>query len=359
MLKYKREIRFDPDSPPFVSVILPSLNEGPFVARCLRSICAGEYPRDRMEVLVCDGLSTDETRPAVEQIAHRDRRVRLIDNPKRITPGALNAGIRAARGDVVVRMDMHAKVEPDYIRRCVEALLTMGADNVGGNMRTVPQTAGAVGKSVAAVLSHPFGVGGSFRVEYDRPTPVITVFGGCYRKEVFDIVGSFNEALPRGQDIEFNLRLRRMGGVTLLVPDIVSYYYARSELISFCAHNWKNGVWAILPFLGSAIMPVSWRHLVPMACTATAIVLVPLSLVDLRVWVLLAGLICAYALMALIASVRTAVRLRNPLLLLLMPPLFLALHSFYGAGSCCAAVSNLRGLAKRLLFGWKGGGMSC
>ena len=103
-----------------------------------------------------------------------------------------------------------------------------------------------------------------FRVHTDEPKWVDTVFGGCYRREVFDRVGLFNENLVRGQDMEFNLRLKKAGGKTLLVPDIVSYYYARSDIKSFWKHNFTNGVWAILPFLYSPIMPVSWRHLVPL-----------------------------------------------------------------------------------------------
>jgi GT2 family glycosyltransferase len=101
---------------------------------------------------------------------------------------------------------------------------------------------------------------------------VDTVFGGCYRKSVFDKIGLFNEQLTRGQDVELNIRLRKSGGRILLLPDIVSYYYARTEWKSFLSYNWNNGLWAILPFRYSKNIPVSWRHLTPLVFVTTLIV---------------------------------------------------------------------------------------
>jgi len=132
-------------------------------------------------------------------------------------------------------------------------------------MITLPAQDTLIGKAIAKSLSCRFGVGNSyFRTGTDKPKWVDTVFGGCYRKEIFSKVGLFNESLPRGQDMEFNLRLKRAGFKTLLVPNIVSYYYAKPDMKSFIKHNYINGVWAILPFKYSKIMPVSLRSLVPL-----------------------------------------------------------------------------------------------
>jgi glycosyltransferase involved in cell wall biosynthesis len=105
---------------PFVSVIIPCRNEARFIGACLRSILAGDYPAERMEVTVADGMSTDGTRQIVAGMiagtgGEPAGRLRMIDNPERITPCALNRAIVASRGEIVVRMDAHASVAPDYV----------------------------------------------------------------------------------------------------------------------------------------------------------------------------------------------------------------------------------------------------
>ena len=250
---------------PFVSVIVPCRNEEKFIGRCLDSIIANDFPKDGLEVLVIDGMSEDGTRKIVEEYVQKYPSIRFLNNLKKNTPCALNIGIKNAKGELILWMSAHNHYENNYISRCVESLNKYGADNVGGIMKTLPQEDNFTGQTIAASLSHRFGVWNSyFRIHTNEPKWVDTVFGGCYRKEVFDRVGLFNENLVRGQDMEFNLRLKKAGGKTLLVPNIVSYYYARSDIKSFWKHNWTNGVWAILPFLYSPIMPVSWRHLVPL-----------------------------------------------------------------------------------------------
>ena len=131
-----------PEAPPLVSVIIPCRNEIKFLGRCLDSILGGDDPAGPMEVLVADGESTDGTTALIEQYAARDARVRRIRNPRRTTPAALNLAIQAARGDVIARVDAHAAVAPDYVRRCVDLLKSSGADNVGGVMRTLAQDPG-------------------------------------------------------------------------------------------------------------------------------------------------------------------------------------------------------------------------
>jgi len=216
---------------PFVSVLVPCRNERRYIGSCLDSILATAYPLDRLEVLVVDGRSDDGTREIVEGFAVRRRVVRLLDNPKRITPVALNMGIRAAVGDIVLRMDAHVSYPPEYIPRLVAALEVTGADNVGGVLVTRPAGDGPVARAIAVALSHPFGVGNSyFRIGVRAPRWVDTIAFFCCRKELFDRVGLFDEELVRHQDGEFNARLIKQGGRILLLPDVASYYYARGSL---------------------------------------------------------------------------------------------------------------------------------
>lgn len=220
-----------PDERPFVTVLVPCRNEAPYIAGCLDSILRSEYPADRFEVLVVDGRSEDGTRVIVEDYAARHRAVQLLDNPRRITPVALNIGIRAARGSIVVRMDAHVDYPPEYLPRLVAALEASGADNVGGVLVTRPANERPMPRAIAVALSHPFGVGNSyFRIGVSAPRWVDTVPFFCCRRSLFDRIGMFDEELVRHQDGEFNARLIRDGGRILLLSEVRSYYYARGSL---------------------------------------------------------------------------------------------------------------------------------
>ena len=216
---------------PLVTIVVPCRNEERYIVECLDSILACDYPSDRLEVLVVDGMSDDGTRAVLADYAARNPLVRILDNPRRITPVALNLAIRAARGEVIVRMDAHVVYPRNYVSRLVAALDEFGADNVGAVLRTLPANQTAMGKAIAIGMSHPFGVGTSyFRIGTDQPRWVDTIAFFCIRKATFDRVGMFDEELIRHQDGEFNARLIKSGGRILLIPDVVSYYYARATL---------------------------------------------------------------------------------------------------------------------------------
>jgi glycosyltransferase involved in cell wall biosynthesis len=337
---------------PLLSVVIPCRNEARFLGRCLDSILAAEYPRGRMEVLVVDGGSTDGTRELIRARAAADARVRLVDNPQATTPWALNHGIDRAAGDVIARVDAHAAVSPGYFALCVGHLTASGADAVGGAMRTVPRESGCFAGPIVAALSHPFGVGNSHfrigsrtgsRIKSIEPRWVDTVFGGCWRREVFARVGRFDTNLRRSQDMEFSLRLKAAGGRTLLVPEARIDYYARARMAAFWRHNFENGEWAILPFVHSPVIPVSPRHLIPLLfvmALAAGAVLLPWTGWPLAV----AG--GAYAAANLAASVSVAAQLGRPSYAVRMPIVFLSLHVSYGAGS-------VSGLVRAAALWWK------
>lgn len=319
---------------PYVSVVIPCRNESRYVRVCLDAVLANDYPRERFEVLVVDGASHDGTRDILREYARQHSTVRVLENPKGFTPISLNMAVRAAKGSVILRMDAHARIAPDYIRRSVEVLEESGADNVGGVMHTLPRGDGLWARAVVRALSHRFGVGNSyFRVHPSKPRWVDTVFGGCYRREVFGRIGLFNEELRRSQDIEFNLRLKKAGGRILLHPDIASYYYYATDFRSFCRHSFGNGEWVILPFNYSTIVPVSWRHLVPGAFAASLVV----AAASVPFWrpgaYLLGAILASYAAASFAASVDVAVRDRGASYLAAMPAAFATLHACYGAGT--------------------------
>jgi glycosyltransferase involved in cell wall biosynthesis len=215
---------------PSVSIIIPCRNEERHIAACLDALLATEYPRDRLEILVVDGMSSDGTREIVRGYALDHPAITLMDNAARTAPAALNAGIRRSTGRLIVRVDAHATLPPEYLPVVVAALLETGADNAGGLLVTLPANDTATARAIAIALSHRLGVGNShFRVGTTRRRWVDTVQFGCYRRELFDRIGLFDEELVRNQDDEFNLRLIARGGRILLLPEAKCYYYARGS----------------------------------------------------------------------------------------------------------------------------------
>ena len=296
--------RLDPQSDrvdatlPFVSIVMPCLNEERFIENCLASILATDYPADRFEVLVVDGMSDDRTRDLVGSIASREPRVRLVDNPARTTPLALNIGIDQAKGDVVMRMDAHAEYPVHYIRRLVEWQLQTGADNVGGTWETKPGADTPIARAIALALAHPLGVGNAwYRLGVAEPKFVDTVPFGCYRRDVFERIGRFDPELSRNQDDEFNLRLIRRGGRILLVPDVSSRYHARDSYGKLARMYYQYGYFKPLVArkLGAVL---TLRQLVPSGALLLGAVLLAAA-----AWSVVAGMTAGAAFGLYLASV--------------------------------------------------------
>src|SRR5690606_4682773 len=197
--------------PPFVSVIMPIRNEAAFIERSLGAVLAQDYPHTHLEVLVADGMSSDTTRLIIGDLAAgSDVPVTIVDNPGKIVPTGFNRALAQARGDIIVRVDGHTIVAPDYVTECVAALERSGADNVGGRMNAVSSS--LLGEAIALATSSPFGVGGS-RFHYSQEDEwVDTVYMGAWPRSVFERIGGFDEDMVRNQDDEFNYRLRSAGG---------------------------------------------------------------------------------------------------------------------------------------------------
>ncbi len=255
------------EASPLVSVVIPTRDEQATIAACLDAVLGQDYPAERMEVLVVDGRSTDRTRAIVGECAAADRaaRVRLLDNPRAITPVALNIGIRAARGAIVARVDGHTIIAPDYLRRCVDALRETNADNVGGLMR--PRGRGYTGDCIALATGSRFGIGDS-RFHYDETGGAVdTVYLGCFRRAIFARVGLFDESLVHNQDDELNDRIVAAGGCVWLDPRIRSTYYNRASWRSLGRQYYGYGYWKVR-VLRRHPRALRARHLAPAALVA-------------------------------------------------------------------------------------------
>lgn len=214
-----------------ISIICPVYNEQRYIEGCIKSIISQDYPKEDMEVLFVDGMSTDSTRKIIESYLPEYPFFRIIDNPDKIVPCAMNKGIDESRGDIIIRIDAHSKFPRNYFSELVKNLNNLGADNVGGLCHTLPANDSIVCRAIAGALSSSFGMGNSyFRIGASRVMQVDTVPFGCFHRDLFDRIGYFDEELIRNQDDEFNGRIIKNGGKIFLIPDIVISYYARDSV---------------------------------------------------------------------------------------------------------------------------------
>ena len=247
---------------PRVSVILPIRNEARHIDACLERLLQQDYPRELVEILVVDGRSDDGTRDVVKQVQarHPDAALRLLDNPQRTVPPALNAGIRAAKGEVIVRMDGHAVPAIDYLSACVAALGRSGAANVGGAVEAEGTT--PFGQAVALATQHPLGAGDAKYRVGGSPGDVDTVPFGAFRRELFEAVGLFDESLVRNQDYELNVRIRAAGQRIHFDPAIRVKYSPRNSAQALWSQYLQYGWWKV-ETLRRHPQSLRWRQLIP------------------------------------------------------------------------------------------------
>lgn len=331
---------------PVISVIMPCRNEAAHLGAVLDSLLQQELGDTlTAEFLIVDGMSTDRTREIAREYARRDARIRLIDNPPGFVSHGMNAGIGAARGEIIIRLDAHSHYAPDYLRRCAELLEQTGAANVGGPARTV--ATGLIPETIAAAYHSRFACGGAqfHDCEYEGFTD--TVPYGCWRKSTLVEIGLFDEELVRNQDDELNLRLIRAGGRIWQSPSIRSYYHPRASFAALFRQYFQYGYWKVAVMRKHRI-PASWRHLVPGAFVAAHLVLVAAAAgawvagqtqwagVAAGLWAVMTGLY----LLASVAAATAMARVKGWRLLPLLPLAFAIYHVSYGLGF-------LLGLARR------------
>ena len=316
---------------PFVSVILPCRNESRYIARCLDSVFANDYPSGAFEVLVADGRSDDGTREILDDYARMHPNLKVLDNPQRITPCALNTAIRAARGEIIVRVDAHVLYPATYIRQLVDALIETGAESVGGVIRTIPAADTAMARAVAIGMSHPFGFGDShFRIGSSVRREVDHVPFFCCRRTVFDRIGLFDEELVRNQDGEFSWRLRASGGRIMLIPEISSSYFARDTIGKLARMMFQYGYFKPLTIrkIGRA---VTARQFAPSLLVLSLALSLSASPWSGTARLAFAGVSIAYIAAVLMAAGRT-LRTHPPTVAGALLAVFPAMHFSYGYG---------------------------
>ncbi len=316
----------------FVSVIVPCFNEAETITDLLDALHAQTWPREQMEVIIADGMSEDDTRRRIGlwRVKHPNLTVTIIDNPRRIIPAALNAALEAARGEIIVRMDAHSIPAPNYVERCVALLEAGQGDNVGGRWDIQPGANTWIARSIAAAAGHPLGAGDARYRRSEQPGPVDTVPFGAFYRALVEKIGPFDETLLTNEDYEFNVRVRRAGGVVWFDPSIRTRYIARSTLGGLWRQYWRYGFWKAR-MLYRYPSTLRWRQALPplfvLGLSAGPFIWpVP----GLRALYLLA--VGLYLLLLLAAGLREALRRRDPALALGLPLALAVMHLAWGGG---------------------------
>ncbi|MYV51685.1 glycosyltransferase family 2 protein [Streptomyces sp. SID3212] len=229
-----------PVVPPAVSVIMPVLNEERHLRNSVRHILEQEYAGE-MEVVIALGPSTDRTDEIAAELVREDPRVHTVPNPTGRTPAALNAAIAASTHPVVVRVDGHGMLSPNYIATAVRLLEETGAQNVGGVMHAEGETDWE--HAVAAAMTSKIGVGNAAFHTGGQAGPAETVYLGVFRREALERAGGYNVEFIRAQDWELNFRIREAGGAIWFSPELRVQYRPRPSVGALAKQYKDYGRW--------------------------------------------------------------------------------------------------------------------
>jgi len=314
---------------PLISILIPIRNEAAYIQRCLEAVLAQDYPADRLEILIADGLSQDGTREILIELQEAHPLINVFDNPAGIVPTALNILIPEAKGEILIRVDGHCVIAPDYVSNCVTHLQEAQVDGVGGPMQSIGEDHNS--KVIALAMSSKFGVGGSsFRTVSGKTKLVDTVPFPAYAREIFDKVGLYDEELVRNQDDEYNYRIREAGGKILLASNVNSTYYSRGSLIKLWKQYFQYGFYKVR-VLQKHPKQMSPRQFIPPTFVFSLILGFLFSLIFPWGWLVFTALVGIYLLANLAASTLIAWR-KGWKYLWPLPIAFLTMHISYGSG---------------------------
>jgi glycosyltransferase involved in cell wall biosynthesis len=316
---------------PTISVIIPTRNEEKYIASCLDSILNNDYPQEKIEIIISDGLSDDGTRKILEEYQEKYPKIIVLENINKTVPYALNLAIEKASGEYIVRVDAHAHYPRDYLLKLVESSIRLNADNVGGMFDTVPINQKSETIAVANVMSSWFGVGNSLhRIGAKEPVRADTVPYGCYHRDVFSRIGLFDTDLARNQDDELNARLTNAGGVIYFLPEIKITYYARDTIRKMGKMFYQYGYYK--PLVSKKIgRPTSLRQLVPTAFVTLLVAPLILSIFVSEFYLISLSVFIIYMLINMAVSIVLSRKIGVKCFPYLVIG-FLAAHLSYGVG---------------------------
>jgi glycosyltransferase involved in cell wall biosynthesis len=321
-----------------ISVILPCFNERRYIKGCLDSLLDQDIDQDGYEILVIDGMSEDGTRDLLETI--QDRRIRVIDNPERTVPYALNRGIREAKGSKIFRADTHAVYPPHYISSLIPFLEREQDINAGGTIITEPGADTPSARAISLAMGNRFGVGPSFRTfSGNTAKEADTVPFGAWKRETMEKVGWFDTELTRGQDLDYNIRLKAQAGRILCIPMLKVIYYTRDTYRKIAAMSYQYGYWKVVINRKHRILS-SLRQLFPVTLLLAVAAGAVLTAAVPEFWFIWNAPLFLYVLVNTALSAFAAAREKEPLLFFLVKWAFCVIHFSYGLGYLLALINT-------------------
>ena len=323
-----------------VAIIIPTLNEERFISRCLNSIIKQTYEFEKMDVMIIDGGRKDNTKDIVAEYQKSHQNIRLIENKKKIQSVAFNIGIKNSTAPYIIRLDAHAEYDSEYIYLCIKNLKDdKKRGNVGGRCNILPFNQ-SVWAQTNAILNHSrFGIGGAaFRVSKEAHNTDSVPFGAFPRK-IIEKIGGMREDLPRGEDNEYNSRIRKAGYKIFFDPNIISSYFARPTLGASCKQMYANGnSIGYLYYIDREAIGI--RHLVPLLFVVSGLFSIIISVLWSPFCYVFCGGLALYLIADAIASIMGAkdnVKCTLPLFIL-----FFCVHVSYGMGTIAGLIKGLK-----------------
>ena len=323
-----------------VAIVIPTLNEERFISRCLNSIIKQTYEFEKMDVMIIDGGSNDKTKDIVAEYQKSHQNIRFIENKKKIQSVAFNIGLKKSTAPYIIRLDAHAEYDSKYISLCIENLKQdEKRGNVGGRCNILPFNQ-SIWAQTNAILNHSrFGIGGAaFRVSNEAHNTDSVPFGAFPRK-IIEKIGGMREDLPRGEDNEYNSRIRKAGYKIFFDPNIISSYFARPTLGASCKQMYANGnSIGYLYYIDREAIGI--RHLIPLLFVVSGLFSIIISVLWSPFCYVFCGGLALYLIADAIASIMGAkdnVKCTFPLFIL-----FFCVHVSYGMGTIAGLIKGLK-----------------
>ncbi|MHB8134281.1 MAG: glycosyltransferase family 2 protein [Anaerolineaceae bacterium] len=316
-----------------VSIIIPCLNEEQHIGGVIQAIAMQTFPQKKMEIIIADGGSSDKTINIIQeaQQIYPELMIKIIENPARIIPAALNRAIKASEGEIIVRMDAHAIPDRQYIEYSVQNLQEKKGANVGGLWIIKPGNSTWIAKSIAFAASHPFGVGDA-KYRYSlEPAYVDTVPFGAFNRSLFNQIGLYNEELMTNEDYELNMRIIKSGGKIYFDPKIKTEYYARSTLFALAKQYWRYGYWKF-QMLRKYPDTIKFRQAIPPIFVLALIFLMILSVFINKIFFIFYLVLLVYGLTLIVGVVPIFMKQKKFYLFLGIPLAIITMHIFWGTG---------------------------
>lgn len=320
-----------------ISFIIPCKNEVKHIETSISSVLNQVVTGIESEIIIVDGLSNDGTREILFDLEKRDPRIIVINNDKKITPVALNLGVKKASGDFIFILGAHAKIADDYVANCLQIFEKHNdVFCAGGPIMSISDS--SLGKAIAIAMSSPIGVGNAKHRFPDYEGYAEMACFPVFKKEVFNQIGYFDEELVRNQDDDFCFRLRLNGGKVFISPKAKSFYYVRDNLKKLFDQYYQYGYWRIF-LLKKHKLPIALRQQIPFFFFSLVLILILIGILLNDVFISLA--LPIIYLLSLILYTLKIIIFEKKLYILWLPIVIFILHFSYGSGFAVGIIKNL------------------